>query len=136
MKRITKNIIIFMMILFVLSIVIFMIMGRGNNKPATLLLIIGHVLLGVSDLMICIGACKNDKSNKIIKVGAVLLGVAVMSIVILVCFGLLHILKGLSVSFSLGIALVILLGIISIIIGIIMVIIGAIIGIKKQRKAI
>lgn len=132
MKRIIKNIIIFMMILFVLSIVIFMIMGRGNNKPATLLLIIGHVLLGVSDLMICVGVCKNDKSNKVIKVGVVFLGAAVMSMVFLMCFGLLHILKGLSVSFSLGIALVILMCIISMVIGIIMAIIGA----KKQKKAI
>lgn len=132
MKRITKNIIIFLMILFVLSIVIFITMGRGSNKLAILLLIIGHILFGVSALMISVGVCKNDKYNKVVKVGVVLLGVAVMSIVFLMCFGLLHMLKGLSVPFSLGIALVMLLGIISMVIGIIMAIIGA----KKQKKAI
>lgn len=139
MKKVTKSIVIFMMILFILSIVVFIAMGRGSNKPATLFLIIGHILLGISDLIICVGVCKNDKYNKVIRASVVFLGIAIMSIVFLMCFGLLHILKGLSVSFSVGIALVILIGIISIVIGIISMITGIIMnvsGAKKQNNKI
>ena len=139
MKDVTKSIVIFMIILFILSIVVFIAMGRGSNKPATLFLIIGHILLGISDLMICIGVCKNDKCNKVIRVSVVFLGIAIMSIVFLMCYVLLHILKGLSVSFSLGIALVILIGIISMVIGIISMITGIIMnvsGAKKQNNKI